>query len=186
MVRECPGTNSTDRRFDVELDLLPAVGTYNGSGTTGTLWIDAMQNCSTFGGSVIEMAATGTGSNPISNSALRTLRRKRRDLLCRAEQPHRRLVRSIGSRGERFDVHSMIGVMNGASSVLKVDGTETDWHAVDGQPHQAAGLRWRYGGGSDQGFIPGPAAISSTVASTSQRQALCLFDHGLMGSRGTC
>ena len=39
-----------------------------------------------------------------------------------------------------------------------------------------------YGGGSDQGLIPGPAAISSTVASTSQRQALCLFDLWTYGS----
>ena len=59
-------SNSTDR-----FDWNPT--TYNGSGTTGTLWIDAMQNSSTFGGSVIEMAATGTGPIPISSLALRTL-----------------------------------------------------------------------------------------------------------------
>ena len=172
-------SNSTDR-----FDWNPTA--YNGSGTTGTLWIDAMQNSSTFGGSVIEMAATGTGSNPYIQLGFTNTPGANGGILYVGPNNHTGGSQINGAVANDSDVHSMIGVINGASSVFKVNGTETTGTLSTASFIKPLAFGGGYGGGSDQGLIPGPAAISSTVASTSQRQALCLFDLWTYGRAFTC
>jgi hypothetical protein len=238
-------SNSTDR-------FLWNLSTYSGSGATGTLWIDAEENSSAFGGSVIEMAATGTGSNPYVQLGFVNTTGA---ILYVGSNNHATAVSQMAAAASPATLHSMIGVVNGVSSVLKVDGAETvvtigtlsgpvsgstfgtltanttlptgTYSVTDSLAQLTSqalvtvtngssavtfavsqtlssgdvltmgslltaslikplGFGGGYGGGSDQGYIPGPAAVSSTTASSSQRQALCLFDQWTYATVGSC
>ena len=224
---------------------------YNGSGTTGTLWIDPAEDSGLFGGPTIEMNDSGTGS---AHALQLSFTNGGGATLYVGPDSHVGGTQ-MAAAATGTNVHSMIGVVNGASSVLKVDGAETvvttgtlaspvsgstsgtltvattlpsgAYSATDSMSQLTSGtlvtmtngstaitfsasqtlssgdvltlgalgaaslvkplgFGITYGGGSIQGFLPGPAAISSTIASSSQRQALCLFDQWTYGIAGTC
>jgi hypothetical protein len=158
---------------------------YNGSGTTGTLWIDAEENTGVFGGPVVALNSSNGVSNPIAQLSF-TNGGGSSCYVGPGAGGGGTISESTAAGGV---LHSMICTLNGSTtngSTLKIDGTETTGTLLNASLKIPLGFGMTYGGGSDQGFIPGPSAVSSTVASSSQRQALCLFDQWTYGISGTC
>lgn len=153
----------------------------SGSGTTGTLEIVAEENDLAFGGDIIDMNALGSRSNLVVRLGFLDPTGANFYIGTPYGVP---CGTPISAAAAPSVFHSFIGVVNGASSVFKVDGTETTGTLVAAnftKPSQGGA----FGGGSLAGFTEG-IGISSTIPSPSQRTVLCQIHQNHYGTTGTC
>jgi hypothetical protein len=153
--------------------------TYGGSGTTGSMEIVAYENSSAFGGSIIEMAATGTGSNPVTQ--LQFVNTSGSQLYIGPD--NHTGGTSITGAGTPATLMCFMGVVNGASSLFRVNGTETTGTLATASLIKPLAFGGGFGGGSLEGFIE-DAGVTSTLLSSGQRASLgqILVNHYGLGS----
>ena len=88
----------------------------------------------------------------------------------------------------------MIGVLNGSSSVLNVDGAEfttivtvgSDLTPMVANLSVPIGQNMGYGGGETQGGSGAGSAIWSAIANAGQRQMMCYWAQWHLGTGGPC
>ena len=186
-------SNSTDRGLCIGASGFGCSNTYTGSGSTGTIWNISAQ-LGAFGGDVLNFNFTGTGSTRGTALEFTNTPSTVGGYLYVGNA-----AETVGSHinaGPMADgaLHSMIGVLNGSSSVFNVDGSEfTMIVSVGGDPTPMVaslvapvGQNVEFGGGSTQGGSGAGSAIFSAAANAGQRQMACLWAQWHLGIAGSC